>query len=70
MKIKRENLTKQSNLRWLTKLAKIKSDFNYNEMAEVLQITDHAFYNWLNGYYDLSVTKASKLKSLLADLLD
>lgn len=70
MKIKRGNLTKQSNLRWLTKLAKITSDFNYNEMAEVLQITDHAFYNWLNGYYDLSVTKANKLKSLLADLLD
>lgn len=70
MKIKRKNLTKQSNLRWLTKLAKIKSDFNYNEMAEAIQITDHAFYNWLHGYYDLSFAKANQLKSLLADLLD
>lgn len=39
-------------------------------MAEVIDITPNAFYNWLARYYDLSNSKAKDLESLIADLTD
>ena len=34
---------------------------SYREIAEFLQISRNGFYNWLNGYYDLSYSKQSNL---------
>lgn len=44
-------------------------DWSYKQMAEAIDITDHAFYNWLKGYYNLSYKKQRKLKYLLDDLM-
>ena len=61
---------KQDILREQVKLAKIyNKEWSYKYMAEVIQITDHAFYNWLNGYYDLSKKKADELENFITDLL-
>ena len=38
--------------------------------AEVIGVTQNAFYNWLNGYYELSDKKVSDLETLLCDLID
>lgn len=60
----------QEYLRERVKLAKVYNDeWNYKQMAEVIEITDHAFYNWLNGYYNLSYQKEIELSSLIDDLL-
>ena len=60
----------QDNLRKQVKLAKaLNEDWSYKAMSEVIQITAHAFYNWLNGAYELSYTKERELQNLVADLL-
>lgn len=57
-------------LRQRVKLAKAyNDDWSYKMMAEVINITDHAFYNWLNGYYELSRSKEAELSCLIDDLL-
>lgn len=59
----------QDYLREQVKLAKVyNKDWSYKQMAEVINITDHAFYNWLNGYYELSRSKETDLWSLIDDL--
>ena len=63
-------MKKQQNLRKKAKLAKIESDFSYKQMAQIIGYNAHAFYNFLNGYYNLSEQKARQLQSLLDDLLD
>ena len=51
------------------KLAKALNDeWSYKEMAEVIEISAHAFYNWLHGYYNMSSRKLAELASLLDDL--
>ena len=45
------------------------SDWSYKQIAEVIEITPHAFYNWLNGYYELSQRKERRLRELLSDLM-
>ena len=48
----------QENLRKKVKIAKaLNDDWSYKAMSEVIGITDHAFYNWLHGYYELSHRK-------------
>lgn len=60
----------QDFLREQVKLAKVyNKDWSYKQMAEVIDITDHAFYNWLNGYYELSKSKEVDLHSLIDDLM-
>lgn len=57
-------------LREQVKLCKVyNSDWSYKQIAEVIEITPHAFYNWLNGYYELSHRKAVELQELLSDLM-
>lgn len=65
-------MTRQGEkLREQVKLCKIYNpEWNYKQFAEVIEITPHAFYNWLNGYYELSNRKEKKLKELLSDLMD
>lgn len=38
-------------------------------MAEVINISTHAFYNWLNRAYNLSFSKEKALQNLVSDLL-
>lgn len=60
----------QDILRQQVKLAKaLNEDWSYKEMSEVINITVNAFYNWLNGYYNLSRSKEAELSYLIADLL-
>lgn len=49
----------QDDLRLQVKLAKAMndSDWSYKNMSEVIGISQNAFYNWLNGAYDLSRNK-------------
>ena len=63
-------MNRQDNLRQQVKLAKaLNSDWSYKAMSEVLNINAHAFYNWLNGAYELSRSKELELQSLIADLM-
>ena len=51
-------MKKQDNLRQQVKLAKALNDeWSYKDMSEVINISTHAFYNWLNGAYELSYKK-------------
>ena len=60
----------QDRIRKMVKLAKIENeDIFYKDFAGFLNITEHSFYNWLKGYYDLSDKKAKMLEDLLTDLL-
>lgn len=60
----------QDYLRKQVKLAKVyNSEWNYKAMSEVIDITPHAFYNWLHGYYDLSKSKEKELCGLVDDLI-
>lgn len=57
-------------LREQVKLCKVYNpEWSYKQIAEVVEITPHAFYNWLNGYYELSHRKAAELQELLSDLM-
>ena len=61
----------QDFLRRQVKLVKVyNSDWSYKNIAQVINVTDHAFYNWLSGYYDLSDRKATELLDLVCNLLD
>lgn len=64
-------MKRQDYLRKQVKLAKaLNSDWNYKAMAEVIDISQYAFYNWLNGYYELSKSKEICLIGLIDDLMD
>ena len=64
-------MKRQDNLRQQVKLAKALNDeWSYKAMSEVIQISTHAFYNWLNGAYELSYSKERELKDLLSNLID
>lgn len=64
-------MKRQDNLRQQVKLAKALNDeWSYKAMSEVIQISSNAFYNWLNGYYDLSYNKERKLSDLVSNLTD
>lgn len=58
-------------LREQVKLCKVYNpEWNYKLIAEVIEITPNAFYNWLNGYYEMSYKKEKELKQLLTDLME
>ena len=64
-------MKQQDILRKQVKLAKACNDWLYfNDLAETLDITDHSFYNWLNGEHELSSSKARQLKDIVIDLID
>lgn len=59
----------QYQVRKLVKIAKAKNDdVYYKDFAEYLDITQHGFYNWLKGYYELSEDKIKKLLEVVVDL--
>ena len=61
----------QDFLRQQVKLAKaLNDDWNYKQIAETINISKNAFYNWLNGAYQLSYNKEKQLIGLLSNLID
>ena len=64
-------MKKQDDLRQQVKLAKALNDeWSYKAMSEVIKISSNAFYNWLNGAYELSYKKESELTDLVSNLID
>ena len=64
-------MEQQNTLRKQVRLVKAEyDDIYYKDFAEYLDINIHSFYNWLNGYYELSANKETKLKEVIIDLLD
>lgn len=58
-----------TTLRTKVKLLKATSAItNYYELAELLEITEKSFYNWLSGYYTLGHKKSELLKSIIDEL--
>lgn len=41
---------------------------NYYEIAELLEITEKSFYNWLSGYYNLGNKKREHLETIVNEL--
>lgn len=41
---------------------------SFAELADMIGIKIHSFYNWLNGYYNLSSDKKRCLKNIVDDL--
>ena len=61
----------QQILRKEARIAKAQNyDYGFKSMAEAIDISPNAFYNWLSGSFDLSYRKARELESLIADLTD
>lgn len=61
----------QDILRRQVKIAKATNDdIYYKDFASYLNMTEHAFYNWLNGYYNLSRANVLKLRDVVIDLID
>lgn len=40
-------------------------NISYKEIAGYLEIKQDSFYCWLKGYYDFSIEKQRKLKSII-----
>lgn len=60
----------QDDLRQKVRLVKAyNKDWSFTAMSEVIQISPNAFYNWLNGSFELSKKKENELRSLVFDLL-
>lgn len=49
--------------------AAIYKDIFIKDYADYLGVNTNSFYNWLNGYYNLSYGKYIKLKGVIDDLL-
>lgn len=67
----RNKLMKQQNkLRQDVRIAKaLNEDWSYKKMSDVIDISVNAFYNWLNGAYELSEKKERQLKDLVSNLI-
>lgn len=64
-------MEKQNELRRMARLVKANyTDITFKSLAEYLEISEAGFYNWLNGYYELSKSKSHKLECIVIDLLD
>ena len=60
----------QDYLRKQVKIAKAEyNDIYFKDFASYINITEHSFYNWLNGYYDLSEGNYKRLKEVVLGLL-
>lgn len=55
-------------LRNEVKYLKVYQNVQYKEIAELLEIQNASFYNWLKGYYNLGVEKQRRLKEIIVDL--
>lgn len=55
----------QENLRKQIKMLKALQNITYTEIAEHLELNRNSFYNWLNGYYNLSIEKERRLIEII-----
>lgn len=55
----------QNFLRKQVKELKAFQEIKYKEVAEYLEITQNSFYNFMRGYYDLSIQKAERLQEII-----
>lgn len=55
----------QEKLRKEVKIIKALQGITYTEMANDLEISRSAFYNWLNGQYSLSQAKEKRLIEII-----
>lgn len=55
----------QKELRNQVKMLKALQNITYTEIAELLEISRSAFYNWLYEQYALSQEKADRLKEII-----
>lgn len=55
----------QDNLRKEVKIIKALQNITYTEIAEDLEISRSAFYNWLSGQYNLSNEKEKRLIEII-----
>lgn len=55
----------QDNLRKEVKIIKALQNITYTEMAEHLEISRSAFYNWVAGQYSLSKEKEQRLAEII-----
>lgn len=55
----------QEKLRNEVKILKALQGVNYSEVAELLEISRSAMYNWLHNQYDLSAEKTNRLKEII-----
>lgn len=46
-------------------MLKALQNITYTEIAEYLEINRNSFYNWLNGYYNLSADKEKRLLEII-----
>lgn len=46
-------------------MLKALQNITYTELAEHLEINRNSFYNWLNGYYNLSADKEKRLLEII-----
>ena len=58
----------QQNLRKQVKMLKALQNISYTEIAELLEISRSAMYNWLKEQYNLSQTKANRLQEIIETL--
>lgn len=56
------------DLRKQVRLLKALQGITYKEIAEYLEITTNALYNWLRSQYNLSLEKQIKLKEIIDTL--
>ena len=49
-------------------LCALQPDIKYAEIAEYLEIKINSFYNFMSGYYDLSLEKQEVLKEVIDNL--
>lgn len=61
----------QEKLRLQVKLVcAYNDDIKIKDFANYLGITEHSFYNFMNGYYNLSEKKARQLYDVTIDLIE
>ena len=61
-------LIMNTELRRKVKELKVYQNITYTEIAEYLEVSRNSFYNWLNGYYELSLEKENRLNEIIGTL--
>ena len=62
-------LNKGYDLREQVKIAKVYNpEWKYKTFADCLGITEHSFYNWLKGYYNLNEENQQRLQQIIDNL--
>ena len=55
------------DLRKKCKELKVSQDVPYKDIATQLGLKKNSFYNWLRGYYNLSIEKQQELQNILSN---